>query len=108
MALISTSMLFYIAVVAISYTLEMVVNIDDNSNISAIVPLDIIINIILLYYKQMTPDGKQRQQSKLTNSGSLKAPSPAKNDDEDSFFDLLSKFQSKRMDDQRCSLQVFF
>ena len=24
--------------------------------------------------------------------------------DEDSFFDLLSRFQSKRMDDQRCSL----
>lgn len=26
------------------------------------------------------------------------------NDDEDNFFDLLSRFQSKRMDDQRCSL----
>lgn len=26
-------------------------------------------------------------------------------DDEDSFFDLLSRFQSKRMDDQRCSLK---
>lgn len=24
--------------------------------------------------------------------------------DEESFFDLLSRFQSKRMDDQRCSL----
>lgn len=29
-----------------------------------------------------------------------------KNEDEDSFFDLLSRFQSKRMDDQRCSLSV--
>lgn len=27
-------------------------------------------------------------------------------DDEESFFDLLSRFQSKRMDDQRCSLTV--
>lgn len=27
-------------------------------------------------------------------------------EDEDSFFDLLSRFQSKRMDDQRCSLAV--
>jgi G-protein signaling modulator 2 len=26
--------------------------------------------------------------------------------DEESFFDLLSRFQSKRMDDQRCSLTV--
>ncbi|KAJ8969765.1 hypothetical protein NQ314_001602 [Rhamnusium bicolor] len=31
---------------------------------------------------------------------------PIKNEDEDSFFDLLSRFQSKRMDDQRCSLAV--
>lgn len=29
-----------------------------------------------------------------------------KNEDDDSFFDLLSRFQSKRMDDQRCSLSV--
>ena len=27
-------------------------------------------------------------------------------DEEESFFDLLSRFQSKRMDDQRCSLTV--
>lgn len=29
-----------------------------------------------------------------------------KNEDEDSFFDLLSRFQSERMDDQRCSLSI--
>lgn len=28
------------------------------------------------------------------------------NEEEDSFFDLLSRFQSKRMDDQRCSLTL--
>ena len=27
-------------------------------------------------------------------------------DEEESFFDLLTRFQSKRMDDQRCSLTV--
>ena len=27
-------------------------------------------------------------------------------DEEESFFDLLTRFQSKRMDDQRCSLVV--
>ena len=26
--------------------------------------------------------------------------------DEDSFFELLSRFQSKRMDDQRCTLSL--
>lgn len=28
------------------------------------------------------------------------------NEEEDNFFDLLSRFQSKRMDDQRCSLTL--
>lgn len=32
------------------------------------------------------------------------AAAVVQNDDEDNFFDLLSRFQSKRMDDQRCSL----
>jgi G-protein signaling modulator 2 len=27
-------------------------------------------------------------------------------DEEESFFDLVTRFQSKRMDDQRCSLTV--
>lgn len=36
----------------------------------------------------------------------MKASSPIKNEEDDSFFDLLSRFQSKRMDDQRCSLTV--
>lgn len=31
---------------------------------------------------------------------------PNRPEDEDTFFDLLSRFQSKRMDDQRCSLNV--
>jgi G-protein signaling modulator 2 len=52
---------------------------------------------------RLTPDGKQRPGLTLPP---MKAPSPAKNEDDDSFFDLLSRFQSKRMDDQRCSLTV--
>lgn len=59
--------------------------------------------LIVLFLWKMTPDGKQRQGLTVTTRPS-KAPSPAKNEDEDSFFDLLSRFQSKRMDDQRCSL----
>lgn len=55
----------------------------------------------------MTPDAKHQQQGMTLHSKlAAKAPSPIKNEDEDSFFDLLSRFQSKRMDDQRCSLTL--
>lgn len=61
-----------------------------------------------MFYTQMTPDGKHQQQGLTlhTKMMTAKAPSPVKNEDEDSFFDLLSRFQSKRMDDQRCSLTL--
>ncbi|XP_065160523.1 G-protein-signaling modulator 2 [Atheta coriaria] len=56
---------------------------------------------------KMTPDGKQRGLSVLQNSTVDKNSVAGKQgDDEDSFFDLLSRFQSKRMDDQRCVLTV--
>lgn len=51
---------------------------------------------------KLTPDGKPKP-SPVSKS---KATTPMKNEDDDSFFDLLSKFQSKRMDDQRCTLSV--
>lgn len=51
---------------------------------------------------KLTPDGKHPGLS-LPH---VKSTTPIKNEDEDSFFDLLSRFQSKRMDDQRCSLTV--
>lgn len=56
----------------------------------------------------MTPDGKPAKQGLTLHAppAMARAPSPTKNEDEDSFFDLLSRFQSKRMDDQRCSLNV--
>lgn len=56
---------------------------------------------------QLTPDGKQRSGITVMSQPAVAtAPSPSKNEDEESFFDLLSRFQSKRMDDQRCSLSV--
>ncbi|XP_071444634.1 G-protein-signaling modulator 2 isoform X2 [Hetaerina americana] len=67
---------------------------------------------------RLTPDGKQRSVGaavalQAASSGSLPPPSPVDGkassghlDDEESFFELLSRFQSKRMDDQRCSLNV--
>ena len=53
----------------------------------------------------MTPDSKKVQakgedkenNSSLNKSGLL---------DEEDFFDFITRFQSKRMDDQRCSLTV--
>lgn len=49
---------------------------------------------------KITPDGK-RQQKQDTN----KRPPMAKAQDDD-FFELLSRSQSKRMDDQRCSIKI--
>ncbi|KAK9891412.1 hypothetical protein WA026_014649 [Henosepilachna vigintioctopunctata] len=52
---------------------------------------------------KLTPDGKDRNGI----SARIHKPAmPAKHEDDDSFFDLVSKFQSKRMDDQRCTLVV--
>ncbi|XP_069670848.1 G-protein-signaling modulator 2 isoform X2 [Periplaneta americana] len=69
---------------------------------------------------RLTPDGKQRANTSpseieavagahnLTNANNAAAEDAKAEhlDDEESFFDLLSRFQSKRMDDQRCSLTV--
>lgn len=51
----------------------------------------------------MTPDAKNQNNNQTLRQATV--PVSNKND-EDSFFDLLSRFQSKRMDDQRCSLTV--
>lgn len=52
----------------------------------------------------MTPDAKNQNSQPVRQTN--KSPVSAKNEEDDSFFDLLSRFQSKRMDDQRCSLSV--
>lgn len=50
----------------------------------------------------MTPDAKKAQE----RSKALHKEVLGKKINEDDFFDLLSRTQSKRMDDQRCSLKV--
>lgn len=51
---------------------------------------------------KLTPDGKNPGHSVPQS----KTAAAIKTEEEDNFFDLLSRFQSKRMDDQRCSLTV--
>ncbi|KAH8311284.1 hypothetical protein KR044_005336, partial [Drosophila immigrans] len=50
---------------------------------------------------KITPDGKRLQEEK--NKAASAAHTKAKEDD---FFELLSRSQSKRMDDQRCSIKI--
>merc|ERR1719410_1888741 len=59
---------------------------------------------------KMTPDAKAKAKAKEKVSSSEGGHSPDQAnksdllDDEEDFFDFISRFQSKRMDDQRCSL----
>lgn len=50
---------------------------------------------------KITPDGKRMQEEK--NKAASAANTKAKEDD---FFEMLSRSQSKRMDDQRCSIKI--
>lgn len=70
--------------------------------------------IYLLFFVilQLTPDGKRvsavhckTQTDELPNENNAHIKGSAKANEED-FFDLLTRSQSKRMDDQRCSLRV--
>ncbi|XP_072375215.1 G-protein-signaling modulator 2-like isoform X1 [Diabrotica undecimpunctata] len=54
---------------------------------------------------KLTPDGKRPGLS-LPQKNSLASIKATGGEEDDSFFDLLSRFQSKRMDDQRCSLTI--
>ena len=56
---------------------------------------------------QLTPDGKQqKEQSEFPPARAGIAPQPSQEDDEENFFEQLSRFQSERMDDQRCDLII--
>ncbi|XP_014244736.1 G-protein-signaling modulator 2 isoform X2 [Cimex lectularius] len=56
---------------------------------------------------KLTPDAKARNNAEASLQHTpLPIQHTDQNEDEDSFFDLLSRFQSERMDDQRCSLTV--
>lgn len=48
---------------------------------------------------KITPDGKRMQEEKHRAQANTKAK-------EDDFFEMLSRSQSKRMDDQRCSIKI--
>ena len=52
---------------------------------------------------KMTPDAAKAKASRAGGSESLNKSGLL---DEEDFFDFISRFQSKRMDDQRCSLAV--
>ncbi|EFN60490.1 G-protein-signaling modulator 2 [Camponotus floridanus] len=54
---------------------------------------------------KLTPDTKQKDKSEIvSDKGNNVASQPSQ--EEDNFFDLLSRFQSGRMDDQRCALNT--
>lgn len=55
---------------------------------------------------QLTPDAKQKEKSEYPAARAGIAPQPSQEDDEEHFFEQLSRFQSERMDDQRCALRV--
>ncbi len=64
---------------------------------------------------KMTPDAKKAAAAAAANKGQHKSAAAANANsslnksgllDEEDFFDFISRFQSKRMDDQRCSLTV--
>ncbi|XP_050295465.1 G-protein-signaling modulator 2 isoform X2 [Anthonomus grandis grandis] len=59
--------------------------------------------------EELTPDGKNPPPGSKTKqlvNKSKKAGTNGDEDEEESFFDMLSRFQSKRMDEQRCSLAL--
>lgn len=61
---------------------------------------------------QLTPDGKRAAAQKAldeaaaANENMTQPKAPISKVMEEDFFDMLTKSQSKRMDDQRCSLKV--
>ncbi|XP_043284638.1 G-protein-signaling modulator 2 [Venturia canescens] len=55
---------------------------------------------------KLTPDGKQKDISEQSLVRSGIAPQPSQEEEEENFFELLSRFQSGRMDDQRCVLNA--
>ncbi|KAL0279721.1 UNVERIFIED_CONTAM: hypothetical protein PYX00_001218 [Menopon gallinae] len=84
---------------------------DTSPDSQASCPTDRRYRVRSIYFLlQLTPDGKQRpgipESEPVPSSASESAKRAEHLDDEESFFDLLSRFQSERMDDQRCSLSV--
>ncbi|XP_043466982.1 G-protein-signaling modulator 2 isoform X1 [Leptopilina heterotoma] len=60
-----------------------------------------------LHLIKLTPEGKKREISECPPPARAGiAPQPSQEEDENNFFELLSRFQSGRMDDQRCALRT--
>ncbi|XP_071557662.1 uncharacterized protein Pins isoform X2 [Temnothorax nylanderi] len=55
---------------------------------------------------KLTPDAKQKDKSEIVLDKDDNVASQPSQKEEDNFFDLLSRFQSGRMDDQRCALNT--
>ncbi|XP_043256513.1 G-protein-signaling modulator 2 [Colletes gigas] len=55
---------------------------------------------------KLTPDAKLKEQAESQTEKSNSITSQLSQKEEDNFFDLLSRFQSGRMDDQRCALNT--
>ncbi|XP_015592424.1 G-protein-signaling modulator 2 [Cephus cinctus] len=55
---------------------------------------------------KLTPDGKQKDSGEPPPARAGIAPQPSQEEEEENFFELLSRFQSGRMDDQRCALHA--
>ncbi|XP_015520834.1 G-protein-signaling modulator 2 isoform X1 [Neodiprion lecontei] len=67
------------------------------------------LDLIKLFTRTMeplTPDGKQKDMGEPLPARAGIAPQPSQEEEEESFFELLSRFQSGRMDDQRCVLNA--
>ncbi|XP_055850972.1 G-protein-signaling modulator 2 [Episyrphus balteatus] len=55
---------------------------------------------------KITPDGKRVGQTGAAVGQQVAADGQKKKPNEDDFFEMLSRSQSKRMDDQRCSIKI--
>lgn len=55
---------------------------------------------------KITPDGKRAQQTHQDEKHTTKQPAQKVRAQDDDFFEMLSRSQSKRMDDQRCSIKI--
>lgn len=58
------------------------------------------------HFIQLTPDAKLKEQAESQTDKSNNVTPQFAQKEEDNFFDVLSRFQSGRMDDQRCALNT--
>lgn len=64
-----------------------------------------LIKLTIVVFNQLTPDAKQKDKSEIVLDKDDNVASQPSQKEEDNFFDLLSRFQSSRMD-ERCALNT--